>query len=135
MTRVLFNVLLVLHGLVHLWFTVLAAGVVEFKEDMGWTGHSWLFTRLLGDQATRSAAAVLFALAAAGFVVGGIGLAAGQGWWRPVIIWWGAFSAAMIVLFWDGSTNMVVEKGLVGLLLSVVAVVIAGLLRWPAPQA
>jgi len=135
MTRVLFNVLLVLHGLVHLWFTVLAAGVVEFKEDMGWTGHSWLFTRLLGDQATRSAAAVLFALAAAGFVVGGIGLAAGQGWWRPVVVWSGVYSAVVIALFWDGGTDMIVQKGLVGLLLSVVAVVIAGLLRWPAPQA
>jgi len=51
------------------------------------------------------------------------------------VVWSGVYSAVVIALFWDGGTDMIVQKGLVGLLLSVVAVVIAGLLRWPAPQA
>lgn len=131
MLKVIFNLLLVLHGLVHLWFTALAVRAFPFEERFGWTGESWLFTRLLGDATTRSVEAVVFVLATIGFVVGGIGLAFGQGWWRPAIVWSGVFSMVMIVLFWDGSTNMIVEKGLVGFLLSLAAVVIAGWLRWP----
>jgi len=29
---------LILHGLVHLWYLVLAFRLVEYKPDMGWTG-------------------------------------------------------------------------------------------------
>ena len=84
---------------------------------MGWTGASWLLSGLLGDAATRSLASVLYVLATVGFVVGGIGTLARQGWWRPVVVGSAGLSAGIVVLLWDGRLDLIVQKGLVGLLI------------------
>jgi hypothetical protein len=52
MLRFLIGIFIVLHGLVHLWYVVLSQGLVEFEPEMGWTGESWLLSRLLGESAT-----------------------------------------------------------------------------------
>jgi len=117
MIRVLAGIFIALHGLVHLWYVVLSQRLVEFQADMGWTGESWLLTRLLGDTGTRSVAAVVFGLAAVGFSAGGVGMLLRQGWSRPVLIASAAFSALMVTVFWDGRPGMIVQKGLVGLLI------------------
>lgn len=132
MARTILGVFLVLHGLVHLWYFVLARRLVEFQESMGWTGRSWLFTGLIGDGATRSLAAALYVVATIGFVAAGGGLLAGQSWWHPLALASAAFSAVVMVLFWDGSTQMIVRKGLVGLLINVAILVVVGLLGWPS---
>jgi hypothetical protein len=130
MLRVLFGVFVVLHGLVHLWYVTLSQGLVEFQAEMGWTGRSWLFSPLLGGGATRSLATLLYGLAALGFVIGGIGVFAQQAWWRPLIVGSAAFSAAIILLFWDGGTQMIVEKGLLGFLINVAILVALVALGW-----
>jgi hypothetical protein len=118
MLKALFAVFIMLHGLVHLWYVTLSLRLVEFQPDMGWTGRSWLFSPLLGDAATRALAAVLYSLATLGFVAGGIGIFAGQGWWRPLVIGSATFSSAIILLFWDGNAQLLVQKGLIGLLIN-----------------
>lgn len=40
MINFLTGTFLLLHGLVHGWFVVLAAGWVNSKSEMGWTGDS-----------------------------------------------------------------------------------------------
>jgi hypothetical protein len=90
---------------------------------MGWTGESWVFRALLDDGITRSLASVLYVMAALGFVAGGIGVLAQQAWWRPVTVGSAAFSAAIIILFWDGRIQMPVEKGLLGLLINLALLV------------
>ena len=123
MLNSLLGVFIVLHGLVHLWYVTLSQRLVEFQPEMGWTGESWFFTSLLDDGAARSLASVLYVLAALGFVAGGVGIFAQQAWWRPVIIGSAAFSAAIIILFWDGRIQMPVEKGLLGLLINLALLV------------
>lgn len=132
MLRILFGIFIVLHGLVHLWYVTLSRRLVEFQPEMGWTGQSWLFSRLLGDGATRWLATVLYGLAALGFVVGGIGIFAQQTWWRPVVTGSAAFSAAIILLFWDGGLQMIVEKGLLGFLINLVILVALLVFDWPS---
>ncbi len=117
--RVLAGLFVIAHGLVHLWFVVLSREWVPFEPKMGWTGESWLLTGILGDAATRSLASVLYALAALVFVIGGIGVGVGGPWARPILIGVAGLSAAMIVIFWDGHPGMIVEKGLLGFLISV----------------
>jgi hypothetical protein len=119
MVRFLIGAFFVLHGLVHMWYVVLSQGLVEFEVEMGWTGESWLMTRLLGDAATRSVASVLYALSTVGFVAGGIGMLARQGWWRPVAVASAALSGATVILLWDGGLDSIVQKGLAGLLIDV----------------
>jgi hypothetical protein len=84
---------------------------------MGWTGESWLLSNLLGDAVTRSLASVLYAMATVGFVAGGIGMLMRQEWWRPVAVGSAAVSAAIVILFWDGGLDLIVQKGLIGLLI------------------
>lgn len=118
MLRILAGIFVILHGLVHLWYVTLSARLVEYKPDMGWTGESWLLTDLIGDSATRALASGLYALAAIGFVVGGIGLLAQQDWRGAVLAGSAVLSTAIIVLFWDGNTSMLVQKGLIGVLIN-----------------
>jgi hypothetical protein len=124
MFRVLVGVFVSLHGLVHLWYVVLAQQLVEFQAEMGWKGESWLLTSPLGDAATRTLATALYVLATLGFLAGGAGILSQQDWWRPMVIGSAAFSAIVVVLFWDGGRQMLVEKGLLGFLIN------AALLVW-----
>lgn len=128
MVRFLLGVVLVLHGLVHVWFFVLARGLVQFRSEMGWSGRSWLLTSLIGDAPTRTLASIVLLLATAGLSIGGIGFLGQQPWSRPLLIASAALSAAILIIFWDGSTQFVVEKGLMGVLID--AAIVAGLLLW-----
>jgi hypothetical protein len=132
MLRTLFGIFVLLHGLVHLWYVVLSQQLVEFQAEMGWTGESWLFTSLFGTTSTRRLATLLYALAAVGFVVGGIGLLARQEWWRPTIIGSAAFSAVIVVLFWDGGMQKIVEKGLLGFVISAALLILLLASDWPS---
>ncbi len=70
-------------------------------------------------------------LAAIGFVVGGAGILLRQGWWHPVVVGSAAFSALIIILFWDGKMQKMDDKGFVGLLINIVILVGVLLLQWP----
>ena len=119
MLRFLAGIFVILHGLVHLWYVTLSTRLVEYKPDMGWTGESWLLTSPLGDSATRALASGLYVLATLGFVAGGIGLLARQDWRQGVLAASAILSTAIIILFWDGNTSMLVQKGLIGVLINV----------------
>jgi hypothetical protein len=129
MPGVVIGIFMLLHGLVHLWYFTLSRGLVEFQPDMGWTGRSWLFTNLLGDAATRALASVLYVVATGGFVSASIGILSQQAWWRPVTLIAAIFSTIVIILFWDGSLQMPVQKGLLGVLINSVILVALLLLR------
>ncbi len=131
MAKTAFGIFIVLHGLVHLWYVVLAQRLVELKPEMGWSGQSWAVTPLLGDPATRLLATVVFVLVTAGMVIGGTGVVVQASWWRPLLIGTLVVSALGIVLFWDGSPALLVEKGVLGLLINVVLLVALLGFNWP----
>lgn len=124
MLKALIGVFIVLHGLVHLWYVTLSQRLVEFQPAMGWTGESWLVSGVLGNAATRSLASVLYVLAAIAFVASGVGVFMGADWWRPVLIGTAVFSSAALLLYWDGNTQMLVEKGMLGLLINILILVV-----------
>lgn len=109
---------IVLHGLVHLWYVTLSQRLVAFQPEMGWTGRSWLWSGLLGEGATRTLASAFYLLAAFALVTGGVGLSLQADWWRPVLMAAAVVSTVVIPLFWDGSLQMAVQKGLLGLLIN-----------------
>ena len=133
MMKFLTGTFIVLHGLVHLWYLTLSQRWVTFQADMGWSGESWLFTNLLGDQTTRALASVAYTLAAIGFVAAGAGIFLQQEWLRPVLIGSAAFSSAVILLFWDGSSEMLVQKGLLGLLINLAVLIVLLVFKIPTP--
>ncbi|MFO7632192.1 MAG: hypothetical protein R6W76_06625 [Caldilinea sp.] len=69
---ILTGLFLILHALVHLLYAGQALRFFELRPDLTWPDGSWLFSRLLGDPATRWLAAGSLTLAANGFLASGL---------------------------------------------------------------
>ena len=132
MLRIIFGVFIVLHGLVHLLYFGQSRRLFELQSGMVWPDGSWAFSRLLGDEATRILASISCVLAAIGFVAGGTGILVRQAWWRPVVVGSAAFSAVILILFWDGKMQKLADKGGIGLLINIAVLVAVLILRWPS---
>ncbi len=125
MIRIALGVILALHGLVHVWFVALATRLVAFEPEMGWTGRSWLLTPILGEATTRVVATVLLSVAAAAFVVGGAAVIGQASWWRPALIVAAIVSSVVLLVVWDGGTDMLVQKGLIGIGINLLVLIVA----------
>ena len=124
--RVFTGIFIILHGLVHLWYVVLSYRWVEYQPEMGWNGQSWLFSSFLSQATVHSITGVLFFLAALIFVISGIGIFIQASWVNPILLSSAAFSSMVLILFWDGSLDRIVQKGILGVLinLAIIAVVL-----------
>jgi len=131
MLRFIIGVFIVLHGLVHLLYFGQSRRLFELQPGMVWPEGSWAFSKLLGDEATRLLASISCVLAAIGFVAGGTGILVRQAWWRPVVVGSAAFSAVILILFWDGEMQKLDDKGGIGLLINIAILVAVLILRWP----
>ena len=129
--RILVSVFFVLHGVVHLLYLGQSTRLFELQPGMVWPDGAWAFSRLLGDDATRTLANVLLVVAAIGFATGGVALLARQGWWRPVIVGSAVFSAILYLLLWDGVTEALANKGGVGILINLVILLVVLVFQWP----
>ena len=135
MLAFLIGVFLVLHGLVHLLYVALSRGLIDSEREIGWTGKSWLFSNLLGQAGTLRLASAAYTLATLAFIGGGVGILSGAHWWQTVTAGAAILSSVVILLFWDGSTDRVVNKGLLGVLINVIILAAVLGLRWlPTPS-
>lgn len=124
MLRFIAGLFIVLHGLVYLFYFGHSRRLFELQSEMIWPDGSWAFSKLLGNEATRLLASFTYALAAIGFVAGGVGILVGQAWWHPVVVSSAAFSVVIIILFWDGKMRRLADQGLIGLLINVAILVL-----------
>jgi hypothetical protein len=108
----LIGIFLILHGLVHLWYVVLVQKLVPFKEEMGWTGESWLLPN------SEWLATFFFSIAAIIFIMSGVSFIVNASYWKPILIISAILSSLVIIVFWDGSFKMLVEKGFFGFLIN-----------------
>ena len=131
MLRFIVGVFIVLHGLVHLLYCGQSRRLFELQPEMIWPDGSWVFSKLIGDEKTRLLASTSCLLAAIGFVVGGAGILLRQAWWHPVVVGSAAFSALIIILFWDGKIQKLDDKGFVGLLINIAILAGVLILQWP----
>lgn len=124
MINTLAGIFLILHGLVHFWYVVLSFEWVKFQPDMGWTGQSWLFSSFLKDSMLRPLAGILFTIAVFLFIISGISVFFQPEWLNTILLISSIFSSIILVLFWDGSTHMIVQKGIIGLIINLVVIAI-----------
>jgi hypothetical protein len=122
--QALSGIFIILHGLVHFWYVVLSYQWVEFKPDMGWNGQSWLFSSFLNQSTIRSITGVLFILAAVAFVISGIGIFIQADWLNTFILGSSIFSTLVLLLFWDGQLEMILQKGILGVLINLVIIAV-----------
>ena len=131
MIKVIAGIFLVLHGLVHLLYFGQSARLFELKSGMIWPDGSWAFSKLLGENGTRTLASIFCILAVAGFVIGGAGIFFGQSWWRTAVVASAAFSGVLYILFWNGRLQNLDNQGGVGLLIDEAILVAVLVFRWP----
>lgn len=130
--RIILGVFLVLHGLVHLLYMGQSQRFFELQPGLIWPDGSWLFSKLLGDDPTRTVTSIGLVLAAVGFVTGGMGLFWQQSWWRPALVGSALFSSVLYLLLWDGGWQNLDDKGGVGLLINIGLLTAVLLLHWPS---
>jgi hypothetical protein len=132
MVRIIFGILVVLHGLVHLLYFGQSRRSFELQPGMLWPDGSWAFSKILGDETTRMLAAILLVLAAIGFVASGVGILVRQAWSRPVIVGVSTLSTVVFVLFWDGALQKLHDKGAIGILINIAILTAVLVFQWPA---
>ena len=115
-------VFLALHGLVHVWYVVLSNGWIEVEDAVGWNGDSWLLTGVLPEGIILAVASVLYVLVTLLFVAGAVGFLRDAGWATQVLLGAAALSTFILLVMWDGRFDLLVEKGLVGVLINVAIV-------------
>ncbi len=118
-SRLLLGSFVLAHGLVHLWFVVLSQNWIKFEEAMGWTGKSWLLSSLVDSNYLRNLAAGMFSLSTFIFVIAGALLMLNNEVWSSVVKLAAILSIITLLIFWDGSFQMIVEKGLIGMLINI----------------
>jgi hypothetical protein len=129
--RFIVGALIVLHGLVHGLYFGHCRRLFELQPGMVWPEGSWVVSKLFGGEFTRRLASVSFAVAAAGFVAGGVGFLANQAWWRPMVMGAAGFAAVITILFWDGTLNKLHDQGGIGLLIDVAILAALFTGKWP----
>ena len=130
-TKILVSVFLALHGLVHLLYFAQSARIFELKPGMTWPAGSWAFSKVLGDNATRTMASTFFVCVAAGFLMGAVGLLSSQSWWQRPVVASAGVSAVLFILCWNGQLQNIDGQGAVGLFLDALLLISILIFRWP----
>ena len=131
MTRILYGIFIVLHGLVHFLYLGQSARFFELQPGMVWPDGAWAFSKLFGNENTRMLANIFLVLVGLLFIVGGAGLFARQDWWRQVVISAAIFSSAIYFLLWNGRFENLANNGWVGIFLNLVILTALLLFQWP----
>ena len=129
--RFVVGIVVILHGLVHLLYFGQSRRFFELQSGMVWPDGSWAFARLLGLEATRWLAGIACVLAALGFVGSGAGILLEQAWWRPFLVGSALFSAAIFLLFWNGTVQNLDDQGLFAILINAAILIAVLVFQWP----
>lgn len=118
--KTILSIIIILHGAVHIWFVLLLNNVVRHTPDMGWTGKSWL---LAESNLTRYVGTVIYLLATVLFISSSIGIMLNKAWYPALLLISAFVSSAGILLFFDGSFQMLVQKGVIGLGINLIIII------------
>jgi hypothetical protein len=121
------------HGITHMVYTSLAMGwLPELKNQSTWSGASWLMTGSLGLPATRILGAIFFTAITALFAITAGAIAFKQPWATTWLLWTAVASSLGFILFWDGSLEGLVSKGLIGLAINIGLLIALLVFKFPA---
>lgn len=110
------------HGLVHIWFFFLAARLVEFKTDMGWTGKSWLLSGIGSELLIQKIAILLYLASTVLFIFSAFGIWFQNVWQEKLIVISVIVSSFTILLFFDGFLRFIIQKGVIGLIINIIII-------------
>jgi putative effector of murein hydrolase LrgA (UPF0299 family) len=122
MTRTILSIVIILHGLVHIWYLLLLSKVIKYTPEMGWTGNSWLVSGASEIFWIRYSGIILYSLICLLFVSSGIGLMSNSSITRNLLNITVILSSILIIFFFDGRFDMLVQKGFVGLIINTIII-------------
>jgi hypothetical protein len=131
MLKLIFGVFVILHGLVHLLYFGQAQRYFELQPGMIWPDGSWAFSRIWRDATARSLASILCILIAVVLIIGGIGILAKWGLWRPIIIGGTVFSTIVYLLLWNGKMQALDNQGFIAILINLAILASLLIFEWP----
>ena len=131
MLRWIYTLFVLAHGLAHMVYVALANGHQVSESSLDWTGGSWLLSKPLGEQLTRTFGSWVFTLVTISFIVTAGGLATRQAWATNWLIGTLFASSIALFIFWDGGLTALVDKGLLGLAISIALLLGIYLLKYP----
>lgn len=122
MSNIIKGTFLLFHGLVHIWFFVLAARLVEFKTEMGWTGKSWLLSGIGSELFIQKIAMLLYLISTVLFILSAFGIWFQSAWQEKLLLISAIVSSFTILLFFDGSFRFIIPKGVIGLIINAIII-------------
>lgn len=121
------------HGVAHMVYTSLAMGwLPELEKQSTWSGASWMLTGSLGLPTTRILGAIFFTAITVLFAVTAGAVAFKQPWASTWLQWTAVASSLGLILFWDGSPQDLVSKGLIGLAINIGLLIALLVFKFPA---
>lgn len=111
MTRVIFGIFIILHGLVHLLYFGQSLRYFELQSGMVWPDDSWLFSGHLEIPVIRTLIAIWCSLVGAGFIISGIGFFLLTGWWCELLMLSALWSVSLFVVSWNGHLYKLDDQG------------------------
>jgi hypothetical protein len=118
MLALILGIFFVLHGLVHLLYAGQSWRLFELRPNMTWPDGAWLLSRIFSTSTLRLLASFSLALAALGFIAGGIGTFLSQVWWQPLALGAAVLSSLIFLLLWDGRLKALDDQGGIGVLIN-----------------
>ena len=131
MVKILFGVFIILHGLVHLLYFGQSQKYFQLQDGMTWPDGAWAFSRLLGNETTRTIASILCVAAAIILVAGSLGLFVNWGIWRTIVASGTVLSTVLYLLMWNGKIQNLPNQGAIGILINLAILSVLFVLQWP----
>lgn len=129
----LFAFFVLAHGVAHMVYTSMAMGWIPAPATSSpWTGASWLLTGPLSLSVTNILGAIVFTAVTLAFAITAGGLALRQPWANAMLVGTAIASSVALFLFWDGSPQDLVTKGLIGLVINIALLVVFYVFHFPA---
>jgi ABC-type dipeptide/oligopeptide/nickel transport system permease component len=124
MFNIAFGILLILHGLVHLFYFAQNNGCFELKPGMKWPRESWLLSGLSAHNTIKIIAGSACIAITAGFMTGALAFFFEQSWWKYCIVYTAILSSAMFIVFWNGKLKKLADQGWIGILINILAILV-----------
>lgn len=116
MLKTITSIVIILHGLIHVWYLLLLSKVVKYIPEMGWSGESWLVSGSSEILWIRYTGITLYSLTCFLFVSSGISLMSTSSMTTYLLNISAILSSILIIFFFDGRFDMLIQKGFVGLI-------------------
>ena len=125
MIKTLFGLFLIAHGLVHFLYASILMGLLNpEKAGIPWSGKSWIFSNFFGKNSLDKIGSIFYIGVIIFFVISGFLYLFNSNISSQMIVISSILSTIAIFLYWDGSFNKLIEKGLIGIIINIGLIII-----------